>query len=53
MVTQDHDYENVDTDEDDEVGGGGGGGSAADEALFSMLKDLCKKFAKQKNCRLL
>ncbi|MEO5569318.1 MAG: DNA helicase RecQ [Bacteroidia bacterium] len=48
MVTQDHDYENVETDEDEE-GGGGGGGTAADEALFSMLKDLCKKIAKQKN----
>jgi ATP-dependent DNA helicase RecQ len=49
MVTQDHDYENAETDEEEEGGGGGGGGTAADEALFSMLKDLCKKIAKQKN----
>jgi len=49
MVTQDHDYDNAETEEEEEGGGGGGGGTAADEALFSMLKDLCKKIAKQKN----
>ncbi|MEP7169920.1 MAG: RQC domain-containing protein, partial [Bacteroidota bacterium] len=49
MVTQDHDYESVDTDDDDDGGGGGAGGSAADENLFMMLKDLRKTIAKQKN----
>ena len=36
-------------DDDDEPVAGGGGGSAADAELFAMLKDLCKKVAKQKN----
>jgi ATP-dependent DNA helicase RecQ len=49
MVTQDHDYESTESDDDDEGSGGGGGGSAADENLFSMLKDLRKTLAKQKN----
>ncbi|MDQ3051023.1 MAG: HRDC domain-containing protein, partial [Bacteroidota bacterium] len=35
--------------DDDEPSGSGGGGSAADAELFAMLKDLCKKVAKQKN----
>jgi ATP-dependent DNA helicase RecQ len=48
-VTQDHDYEDVEGDDDDEPSGSGGGGSAADAELFAMLKDLCKKVAKQKN----
>ncbi len=47
-ITQDHSYDNADADDDDEPDGGGGG-AAADEALFSMLKDLCKQTAKQKN----
>src|SRR6185369_6924170 len=38
----------LDTDDDDEMGGGGGTASA-DPELFSMLKDLRKKMAKQKN----
>ncbi len=46
-VTQDHSYESSDADDDDEPEGGGG--AAADEALFAMLKDLCKQTAKQKN----
>jgi ATP-dependent DNA helicase RecQ len=48
-VTKDHDYDEVEADDDEEPSGGGGGGSAADAELFSMLKDLCKKVAKQKN----
>jgi len=48
-VTQDHDYEDAEGDDDDEPSGSGGGGSAADAELFAMLKDLCKKVAKQKN----
>ena len=49
-VTQDHDYEESEADDDEEpTAGSGGGGSAADAELFAMLKDLCKKVAKQKN----
>ncbi len=49
MVTQDHDFDDAESDEDDEPSGSSGGGSAADAELFAMLKDLCKKVAKQKN----
>jgi ATP-dependent DNA helicase RecQ len=49
LVTQDHDYESADAEDDDEPAGSSGGGSAADAELFAMLKDLCKKVAKQKN----
>lgn len=49
MVTQDHDFGDTESDEDDEPAGSAGGGSAADAELFAMLKDLCKKVAKQKN----
>ncbi|MEO6883997.1 MAG: DNA helicase RecQ [Bacteroidia bacterium] len=50
MLTKDHDYENADEDDDDIIASGGQkGGTGADEALFSMLKDLCKKTAKQHN----
>lgn len=49
MVTQDHDFDDTEGDDDDEPSGSGGGGSAADAELFAMLKDLCKKVAKQKN----
>lgn len=45
-VTQDHSYENTESDDDEE---GGGGGAAADETLFAMLKDLRKQMAKQKS----
>jgi len=48
-VTQDHDFDDTEGDDDDEPSGSGGGGSAADAELFAMLKDLCKKVAKQKN----
>lgn len=49
MVTQDHDFDDAESDDEDEPAGSGGGGSAADAELFAMLKDLCKKVAKQKN----
>ncbi|HVA99118.1 MAG TPA: RQC domain-containing protein, partial [Bacteroidia bacterium] len=50
MLTKDHDYENADGDDDDIISAGGQkGGSGADEVLFAMLKDLCKKTAKQHN----
>jgi ATP-dependent DNA helicase RecQ len=49
MVTQDHDFDDTEASDDDEPSGSGGGGSAADAELFAMLKDLCKKVAKQKN----
>lgn len=48
MITQDHDYDDTESEDDDEPSGSGGG-SAADAELFAMLKDLCKKVAKQKN----
>jgi ATP-dependent DNA helicase RecQ len=49
MVTQDHDFDDTESEDDDEPAGSSGGGSAADAELFAMLKDLCKKVAKQKN----
>lgn len=47
MITKDHDYEGGDVDEDDEiaVNAASGRGGGADEALFGMLKDLCKQVA--------
>jgi len=49
-LTRDHDYVNGDKDSgDDEITlNGKGGSAAADETLFSMLKDLVKKTAKAK-----
>jgi ATP-dependent DNA helicase RecQ len=49
QVTLDHEFSDTESDDDDEPSSAGGGGSAADAELFSMLKDLCKKVAKQKN----
>jgi ATP-dependent DNA helicase RecQ len=48
--TRDHDYANGDNNSGDEdvIVGGKGSGSAADEILFSLLKDLVKKTAKAK-----
>lgn len=46
--TRDHDFSNTDADEDDMIAAGKGSGSA-DQVLFSMLKDLTKKIAKQQN----
>ncbi|PBQ32709.1 DNA helicase RecQ [Sphingobacteriaceae bacterium] len=47
---RDHDYANGDHpgNDDDIVLGGKGGGNAADEVLFTLLKDLVKKTAKAK-----
>ncbi|MFM2206330.1 MAG: helicase RecQ [Bacteroidota bacterium] len=46
-LVEDNDYSNTESDEDDEIAGGGG--AAADQELFSQLKELRKKIAKQKN----
>ena len=46
-VTLDHDYNAAEDDEDGPPVAGKGGGGAADEELFSMLKELRKKVAKQ------
>ncbi|MEO5645106.1 MAG: DNA helicase RecQ [Bacteroidia bacterium] len=48
FVTRDHDYEGAesDNDEDDD---GGKKGAGADPVLYTMLKDLCRQVAKQKN----
>lgn len=48
--TRDHDYANGDhpTGDEDIATGGKGAGTAADEILFSLLKDLVKKTAKAK-----
>ena len=48
MVTKDHDYENT-NEEDVTPSGQGGGSGSSDETLFSLLKDLRKKIAKQHN----
>jgi len=50
MLSQDHTYDDVD-DEDGETSQSGGSnvGGAADPELFSLLKDLRKKIAKQKD----
>lgn len=45
-VTLDHDYDDEDQDNEASLPSGKGGG-AADEELFSMLKDLRKKVARQ------
>ncbi len=50
MLTKDHDYENTEAEDDEDImAGGGGGTSAADNTLFTMLKDLRKKIAKKLN----
>lgn len=48
MITKDHEYESS-GDDDEIILGGGQKTSATDEALFSLLKDLRKQIAKQKN----
>ncbi|MCB0819492.1 MAG: HRDC domain-containing protein, partial [Bacteroidetes bacterium] len=48
MIAEDHDYSDVDSD-DEIVSAGGQGGASADEALFTMLKDLTRKIAKKHN----
>ena len=49
MLTKDVDYDAINDDDDIITAGSGGRSAAADETLFSMLKDLTKKIAKQKN----
>ena len=49
MVTKDHNYEDSSDEEEVTSSGQGGSSGTADEALFSMLKDLRKKIAKQQN----
>ena len=50
MITEDREDKNDDDDhDDDDDQASNGGGSVADEVLFKMLKDLCKKMAKQMN----
>ena len=46
QVSKDHDYDAIEEEEGPAMAGRGGGG-AADEELFSMLKDLRKKVAKR------
>ncbi len=48
FVTRDHDYEGAESDNDDDDDSGKKG-AGADPVLYSMLKDLCKQVAKQKN----
>ncbi|MDQ3109972.1 MAG: DNA helicase RecQ, partial [Bacteroidota bacterium] len=48
FVTRDHDYEGAESDDDDDMDGGKKG-AGADPVLYSMLKDLVKQVAKQKN----
>jgi len=46
LVAKDHDYENLNSDEDDVITGGGQKvGTGADAVLFAMLKDLCRQTA--------
>jgi ATP-dependent DNA helicase RecQ len=49
LLTKDVDYDALAEEDDPSLHGGGQRTAAADEALFSMLKDLRKKIAKQKN----
>lgn len=46
--TRDHDFSHAESDDEDVVVAGKGAGGA-DQQLFSMLKDLTKKIAKQNN----
>ncbi len=49
-LLKEHNYEGDDSGEDDDIiTSQGGSVAAADEVLFSLLKDLRKKIAKQKN----
>lgn len=49
MVARDHDFESDAAEDDDIVTAGGGTrGGGADEALYALLKDLCKSIARQK-----
>ncbi|HYG52700.1 MAG TPA: DNA helicase RecQ [Flavobacteriales bacterium] len=48
-LLKEHNYEGDGIDDDDILTAESGGGVAADEALFTMLKDLRRQLAKQKN----
>lgn len=48
FITKDHDYEGAESDDDDDIDSGKKG-AGADPVLYSMLKDLVKQVAKQKN----
>lgn len=48
MLTKDQNFEGTDKDEEEGAAAPGGGG-ASDDALFTLLKDLRKKIAKQNN----
>ncbi|MFM8431365.1 MAG: DNA helicase RecQ [Bacteroidota bacterium] len=47
QIVEDKDYSSSESDDDDDFSGGGG--AAADAVLFSQLKELRKKIAKQRN----
>lgn len=47
QIVEDKDYSSSESDDDDDFSGGGG--AAADSLLFSQLKELRKKIAKQRN----
>jgi ATP-dependent DNA helicase RecQ len=50
MVSRDHSYEDTESDDEDIVAAGGKqGGGGADTQLYTMLKDLCRTIARQKN----
>ncbi|TND07681.1 MAG: ATP-dependent DNA helicase RecQ [Bacteroidetes bacterium] len=51
MVARDRDFEETESDDDEIITAGSGGqrGGGADEALFTLLKDLCRSIARQKN----
>ncbi|MCA6364465.1 MAG: DNA helicase RecQ [Bacteroidetes bacterium] len=50
MVSRDHSYEDTETDDEDIVTAGGKqSGGGADTQLYTMLKDLCRTIARQKN----
>ncbi|MBI3511578.1 MAG: DNA helicase RecQ [Bacteroidetes bacterium] len=48
-ITRDHNYTGAESDDDDIELAGNQRGGGADEQLYGLLKDLCKKVAKQKN----
>jgi ATP-dependent DNA helicase RecQ len=49
MVARDHDFEGDESEDDDIVVSGNQRGGGADAQLYTLLKDLCKTVARQKN----
>ncbi len=49
LFTRDNDFSNAESDNDDDIAGGGKGSATTDELLYTMLKDMTKKIAKQNN----